>query len=152
MEDSILKTLLTVGIAIFSAAMTAKFALRRFYTERWWEKKAETYSRIMEAAHNVKRYSELMLEVERKSRDMEEDRYEQLQSTRREAEDILARQLDVGGLVISKAAVLELQKLSDALADARNKDSSLLYLEQVLQALGAFLREFRILARKDLRV
>ena len=35
-------------IAIFAPYMTVKWSLKQFYSEKWWEKKAEAYSHIIE--------------------------------------------------------------------------------------------------------
>lgn len=35
-------------VSILTAYMTVRFSLRQFYSQKWWEKKAEAYSHIME--------------------------------------------------------------------------------------------------------
>src|SRR4051794_1143239 len=42
--------------AIISAALTATWALKRFRSEKWWEKKVATYTEIARALFLVKRY------------------------------------------------------------------------------------------------
>src|SRR6266540_2058674 len=48
-------------IAVATAIVTVKLSLRQFRSERWWERKAEVYSRILEALYHLERYSEAML-------------------------------------------------------------------------------------------
>lgn len=43
---------LIVGVA--TALVTVKLSIRKFYTERWWERRADAYSRIVEALHKHK--------------------------------------------------------------------------------------------------
>ena len=56
---------LVVGVlvSIVSAVITVRLALKRFRQEHWWERKAEAYSRIMEAFHDLSKYYD-SLEVE----------------------------------------------------------------------------------------
>ena len=35
-------------VSILTAYITVKFSMRQFYSQRWWEKKAEVYSHIIE--------------------------------------------------------------------------------------------------------
>ena len=43
-----------VVIAAISSWITVQLSLRRFRTERWWERKAEAYERIIGALHDSK--------------------------------------------------------------------------------------------------
>ncbi len=45
-----------LAAAVLSAALSAKWALARFRSERWWERKVETYTDITRALFLVKRY------------------------------------------------------------------------------------------------
>ena len=57
---------LVVGlvIAVVSARVTVHFALKRFYSEKWWERKAEAYSSIIEALHHIRNYADHHMEFE----------------------------------------------------------------------------------------
>ena len=50
--------IISVGIsllvAIFTTLITVKLLLKSFKTERWWEYKRETYSKIIEKLSNLK--------------------------------------------------------------------------------------------------
>ena len=87
-----------VVIAVLSAVITVRLAIRRFHEERWWEKKEESYSSLLEILHRFKSYAykhwsdeyvptELMsknekqaLEEERKKTSQEYDRLRDLAS------------------------------------------------------------------------
>ncbi len=47
MLDIIKSLLIGAGVSIITAWITVKLALRRFYTEKWWERKAQAYSDII---------------------------------------------------------------------------------------------------------
>jgi len=47
MLDIIKSLLIGAGVSGITAWITVKLALRRFYTEKWWERKAQAYSEII---------------------------------------------------------------------------------------------------------
>lgn len=46
-----------IVIAVLSAVITVKLAIRRFHEERWWDKKVESYSSLLDVLHRFKRYA-----------------------------------------------------------------------------------------------
>lgn len=50
-----------VGLAttIVAAFFAARWATRRAFQERWWERKERAYAEIVEALHDLIRYSDL---------------------------------------------------------------------------------------------
>ena len=64
MTEIILKLLTGVGIAAVSSWITVRLSIKQFRNQRWWEKKVETYQRVIEAFHNSKKYSSEYLTTE----------------------------------------------------------------------------------------
>jgi hypothetical protein len=52
-------------VAVFTSIVTVQLALRRFHAERWWERKTDAYSRIVEALNVVMGYWYARLQEER---------------------------------------------------------------------------------------
>ncbi len=46
-----------IVIAVLSAVITVKLAIRRFHEERWWEKKVASYSSLLEVLHRFKNHA-----------------------------------------------------------------------------------------------
>lgn len=44
--------------AILAAYFTARWSLRKLYSEKWWERKEKAYSEIVEALYEVMQYCE----------------------------------------------------------------------------------------------
>ena len=44
-------------IACLASILTVRLAIRRFHEEKWWEKKQEMYSRLLEILHHLKKYA-----------------------------------------------------------------------------------------------
>ncbi len=66
---------LVIGIvvAIVSARVTVSLALRRFYAEKWWERKWEAYTGIINALHHMKNYDDHHLAFAEHSIDLPEE-------------------------------------------------------------------------------
>jgi hypothetical protein len=56
--DEVLALLSGIVIAAVNSWITVQLSLRRFRTERWWERKVEAYERIIAALHPTKAYAD----------------------------------------------------------------------------------------------
>jgi len=43
-------------VSIITAYLTVKFSIKQFYSQKWWEKKAEAYSNIIEKLSYLQYY------------------------------------------------------------------------------------------------
>src|SRR3989442_842823 len=55
----ILPHMLSGLFAVGAVYLTAQLALRKFYSEKWWERKANTYVQIIEALYDLLQYCEI---------------------------------------------------------------------------------------------
>jgi hypothetical protein len=60
----ILKSLIGATGGAAAIVLTAWFALRRFRSEKWWERKAETYAAIFDAMDNLLEEVDLLTDEE----------------------------------------------------------------------------------------
>jgi hypothetical protein len=56
LNDLLVKLVPSLVVAVVTAWATVRLSLRRFRTERWWERKADAYSRIVESLYHAKQY------------------------------------------------------------------------------------------------
>jgi hypothetical protein len=110
----IINALVTIGIAIVSV----KLALGRFRSERWWERKAEAYSKIVEALHTVVEYNSLMVEVGSGTHISEEEQ-EVRRKEARTAYLEVKKATGMGAYIISNDASLRLKQLGKQLDKQR---------------------------------
>lgn len=54
--DWVFSLLTGIIIAIITAYFTVRFSLKQFYSQQWWQKKAEAYTNIMESLYSIRRY------------------------------------------------------------------------------------------------
>lgn len=148
----IIKALL---VPILIALITIKISLRKFRTERWWEKKTETYSSVIDALHKLKNYCEQKLENEYNqvsygkgnlSKEKEMDLYKQYKQAHQE----VIRVIDVGSFIISEAALKVLSVYQNR--PKLNWDEDWLgdVIKQDLKYTTICLENFKKEAKKDL--
>ncbi|SRR6266404_1146243 len=154
-EALFLNLVTQLPIALVAAFLAAWFALRRFQSERWWERRVSAYTSIIDALHQMSTSFNDDIKEERRTSLLELDgqRTQSTQSTRDEkykaARNEILRAIDVGEFIISAEAVAELRHLIRALA--KDHESYLDYLFESLQAIDDSLRRFRRLAKDDVK-
>lgn len=139
-------------IAACTAAVTVWLALRRFHAERWWERKAEAYSRIVETLNTLVEYCSTMSAAELGAT-YSVERKQQLRDEYDRAYLELRKATGIGSYIISN-------KVADVLArlEARprfDRDSKAAWLEifdAEYEAYKNALSQIRSLAKRDLRV
>ena len=89
-------------VAVVTALLTVRLSLRKFYTERWWERKADAYSRIVEALHKYKKYDQQKLKIEMSYPRDDSDKKKILEKQWADANAELQRAVDLGAFVISE--------------------------------------------------
>lgn len=92
-------------VAVVTSFLTARLAFRRFYSERWWERKAEAYTALIEALYQILDYPSSLLDEELGEREVSEDRKEELSAQSERANRAVTKAMIVGALVLSPRTV-----------------------------------------------
>lgn len=138
--------------AIIASFFMSRFALRRFYSEKWWEKKAEAYSAILESLHYMKRDFDEEITAAMREHDIPDDRKAELRAKHDEARDEMAKRTDIGEFVLSDEAVAELSDFRKALARAGGATNSwTVYIGDSQEAIRSTLKRMRRIAKVDLK-
>ncbi len=141
-------------VAVVTSIVTVRLALRRFYSEKWWERKANAYAAIMESMHHVREHADTHLAFETRAQlPMPTEGEEKLKRELEEAIADLRKHRDVGSFLISDEAVAVLNALFqefDKSAEIGRERTFFEYLDYRVGALDRSLEEMRCVARKDL--
>jgi hypothetical protein len=146
-----LNILTGILIAAISSWITVQLSLRRFRAEKWWERKADAYSKIIEALHNAKSFSDHFLDVEIEGRKLPEEREKELRSRAKAASDEILKTMDVGAFLLSDEALSRLRQYQKDADAASNEPAWFLYLEAEWAAADKCLKEIIDIAKKDLK-
>jgi hypothetical protein len=141
-----------IVIAFISSWLTVQISLHRFRTERWWEKKAEAYSKIIEALHNAKTVSSAYMSTLTDATQLTEEQKKVLSIRNQAATEEILKAMDVGAFLLSEEALDRLWQYQKDAGVAAKEISWDSYLEKDLDATGKGLRDMIIIAKKDLEV
>ena len=141
-----------VAIAGLSSWITVHLSLKRFRTEKWWEKRAEAYSNLLGAIHDAKAFAENNLEADQRNRELTEEEDKELRSKSKRAEGEIYRAMDVGAFYLSQEAIECLKSYKKQSSEAGKDGSWTLYLIEDLEATDTCLKSMIEIARNDLQV
>lgn len=150
--EMFLKILSGVAIAALSSWITVHLSLKRFRTEKWWEKKAQAYSNLLGVIHDAKAFAEENLQAEYRNRELSEEEDKELRAKSRAAEAEIYRAMDVGAFYFSQEAIECLKQYKKESSEAGKDSSWVLYLQEDLDATNKCLTSMIEIARSDLQV
>lgn len=150
--EILLKVISAVVIAGLSSWITVFLSLRKFRTEKWWEKKAEAYSNLLGAIHDSKAFAEENLNAEFRSRELTELEDKELRAASKKSEAEIYRAMDVGAFYLSEQAIECLKKYKKESSEAGKDNSWVQYLIEDLDAANSCLKSMIEIARNDLKV
>jgi hypothetical protein len=143
---------LTTGliIAAVTARITVHYSLKRFHSEKWWERKASAYAAIIENLHHVRNHADHHLTFLKRNIDMPETADTLLTDKLSSAMAELRKHWDVGSFVISEEAVGIMTAFMNELDDATKPEDWLSHLILKMDAVDKCLVAMRGAARRDL--
>lgn len=151
MSQALLQLLVGVAIAAASSYFTVQLSRRQFRSEKWWEKKAEAYERVIEGFHGLKKFAHQNLEAETRGQELPDDRRTELNRIFQQAKDEILRASDVGEYVLSKKAIGLLARYEAESSDTVNAESFWEYLEAEWLVAHRYMKDFILEARRDLK-
>jgi ABC-type nitrate/sulfonate/bicarbonate transport system substrate-binding protein len=139
-------------VGICTAIFSVRLALRRFHAERWWERKAEAYSQIVEALYHAMEYCAAHSDEDTTGQQISEEREKELSEGYVRAYRELRKATSVGAYIISDEVAEVLAKLEKR-PRLDPKDCAWFEIYDAdYQAYKTTLAEVRALAKKDLRI
>jgi ABC-type arginine transport system permease subunit len=141
----------SIVVAVLSAYLAARFALHRFYSEKWWERRVNAYSAIIEATHHVREHADTNLIFYHLDRDLPKEGEQELERAMQRAIAELRKQRDIGDFLLSAEALKLVNEFFEALDHSTKVETWLEHLQRKMNAIDTFLPAFRKVARKDLK-
>ena len=140
-----------IPIALITAWVTVRLALRRFQSETWFERRIEAYTRVIESLHCMKQITERQVRAERRGIEIPTDAESELVEAYCHALADLRRVTDLGALVFSADAIHLLEQLDKALNEASDEQSWWEHLDADAAAIKMCLISIRNVAKRELR-
>jgi hypothetical protein len=151
MYELILKIFAGIAIATFSSWITVQLSLRRFRTEKLWERKVDAYLRVIEALHDSKSFSEHTYNAELQMNKLSDERNEELMARSRIAQDEIDKAIDLGAFLFSVGAINILTNYEKEISEISTDQTWFQYLEDDLLATKKCLKNLIENAKNDLK-
>lgn len=151
-KDILLALIPSLLIAIVTSIITVNLSLRKFYRERWWEKKAEAYEAIIEALYNMKTYLERYRDAVAEDQDFDESSLIQIKEKGIEGMNQVSRAATIGSFLISDEAATLVFLLRDELRKGKPQASLLTNFDNDVAIVTKHLYKMLDIAKKDLKV
>jgi hypothetical protein len=139
-------------IAVVTSVVSVSLSLRRFYSQRWWERKAEAYSEIMDSLYHMKWKLEINFDEAAMQKQAPKKTQEYVNGLYTEATQRLQKAESFGTFIISERAVESLVKMRKQLGiNRRSLNDYFGHVNSDLGAVNECLTEMREAAKEDLQ-
>ncbi|MFY7927489.1 MAG: hypothetical protein ACOVS5_01345 [Oligoflexus sp.] len=139
-----------IPVAILTAWVTVKLALRRFQSEKWFERRVDAYTKVIEALHFMRQSTERQLRAAERGAEIPADAEREMLERYATCLADLRRLSDMGSLIFSDKAIAILDTLGDELKAAQNEVTQWDSLDASNAAVSKALLELRVIAKRDL--
>jgi len=143
--------LASVPVALLTSWVTVKLALRRFQSEKWFERKVDAYTNVIGALHHMKTTTDREQRAEHRGIELSDETREELAETYRSNLSEVRRLADMGALLFSIKAIVALDELERDLEAATPDEGWFLYYDAQSAATNKCLKCIREIAKRDLR-
>lgn len=141
-------------LIVIGSIVTIHFSLSRFYTEKWWEKKADAYTEIMELLYNYQLYVEKEIYDIQSNQKIEQDIDENVWTKKdiNHAHRKIEKIITIGTFVVSEEIIGVIKELMSELHKAKDEETYLEYLFSKDAALHKAIGKYRDYAKQDLKI
>ncbi len=109
--EFILNTLTGVVAAIVASYLAAKWSMRKYYSEKWWERKERAYVEIIDALYDLVQYFEIHKIDYGEGTGYTEENEKEFRKKYNQAYWKIKKATDIGAFVVSSEAEAVLQEL-----------------------------------------
>jgi len=141
-----------IVIAAVSSWITVQLSLKRFRSERWWERKVKAYERVIEALHHSKKFFDNHLKIEYEGKEISDEIDKELRAKSRVARNEIEKAMDIGGFLLCKTALNRLKQYKNEADKASQRESWFEYLDASLVATDTCIKDLIKIARQDLKI
>lgn len=151
MIDFLLKALPGIVSAIIASYLAANWSLRKFYSEKWWERKERAYTEIIDALYDLLQYCEIQKEDYGRGTGYSDVKVKELEERYSQAFWKIKKATDIGAFVVSSEAESILKELRDRPQLKWNENPPCDIFEQDYKYYNDALRRIVEIARSDLK-
>jgi hypothetical protein len=150
LQGILIALLPALAVSIITAYIAVRLSLKQFYSQRWWDKKAEAYSLILEHLSYLKYYygewiDELQLDIT-----MSEDHQKRLNDGYQQSKESIIKAAAIGEFIISETAGQAVAKLLSELTNLHFEADLNTIVERSYAAAGECIKTVKEEAKEAL--
>ncbi len=150
-EELLISILSGILISVITSYLTAKFAISKFYTEKWWERKEQAYTEIINALYDMVQFYQVFKEDYGQDDFISQERSLELHQRHSEGFRRVRRATDLATLYMSDDAAKLLKKLGEREGLHEQTNPMWDVYEDEYNAHSNALDKLIIIAKKDLK-
>ncbi|MBY6071228.1 hypothetical protein KUV35_07990 [Marinobacter salsuginis] len=142
-----------ITIAVVASFLSAWLTLRRFRTERWWERKAEAYIHLVEALHEMSLVpSEEIAAGSGHRKELTEDEKAELWESFERAKKKVWKIADSSDFIISSDVLAVIQEMNRGLGHASHHTNWIEFLDDSNSAINECLNKVKKIGAVELGI
>ena len=138
-------------VSIVTAYATVKFSMKQFYSERWWEEKAEAYSHILEHLSYLQYYFEEWYSEGTGEKNLGDKIKEKLLEGHHQAKESITKAAAIGAYIVSADTATALSKLICELEKEDSKGNWIEDIDRHYSSVKECIAKIREYAKVDLQ-
>lgn len=142
----------TALVALFSAWAGVWFSLKRYRHEKWWEKKADAYEKLIDALHTAKIFNDKHLAALKRIKGMEDEEETKLFEIAIKSQNEILRAIDVGSFLFSDLTIERLKRYQNELGAISTSATWQELIEHDQNITKPCLDDLIVLAKSDLKI
>ena len=151
MEGLAEKIVIGVIIAVTSAWVTVRLSLSKYRTEKWWDRKIEAYTNVIEAFHHSKAFSDKHLGAEWRGRELDPDIDKEIRAKVKLAHGEIEKYINIGSFIFSNEFYTRLKEYQRESERISNESHGWVdYLVNDQEHMESCISDLIVLAQKDL--
>ncbi len=149
----ILKVVLpSLAVAVVTSILTVRLSIRRFYEEKWWEKKYEVYGQLFESLHHLKKYAIEHLDAYELHEEIPAEKKKKLEKDRKKFSREFEKLYDLASFQLSSKAVDILNEYDRKKKATENNENLYEWIANEAAATIDCLKKLSYEAKRDLKI
>lgn len=156
MDSEILKftaqAIISLCGAFLAAILAAHLAMRRFREEKWWQRKSEIYSELINELHELKYPKVRFFDSLAEGVKIEDDEAHELIRQEKDSQVKVFQVAERSSFVLNKSVLSEIRKMDQYLNRAKKQESAIEQYQDEIHAIDECILRVKAIGRKDLQI
>jgi len=140
----------SIVIAIITAVVTVRLSLKQFYSQKWWEKKIEVNTKIIESLAIMQHYMGLWFDELIGLNSFNEETNQKFATDYHKHRHYIIEVSNQGAFIISNEIAIELEMLIKVLSQGEH--DLIADYDNTYSAIKKSIEKIRNMAKKDLKI